>query len=918
MRYKIFLSCSMSILFSLLFNNFSFSQSSDYRLQLFFFANDSSYLRSLTFGGHTDATYCIDKNLGEMEQPPSPPSPSFDVRFIDPRGFNVNCMGLGLDVDIRKWSSIATKDTFKIKFQFIGTEFPLTVNWNNTFSNYLISATLSNRLNNSTIKFDMLDNTEYVLDDPDITTYYLIIEKKPLWANTPPPTPVQLLPHDRLPVLEDSVLFVWKPVGGADNYRFQIAKDFLFNNLVFSDSVLTDTTFIFRQLELNVEYFWRVQATNSNGYSCYTVRSFKYIIPPIRAPGLFFPSYSAIGISRTPVLMWTRVQVATSYELQVATDGSFNNLVFHDSTITETYQQIGPLEIDRIYYWRVRSKNSSETSPFSSASHFKVSLPTVPRLWSPQNKELGVSNRPNFVWDVIIGSTNYRLQIARDSLFLDKVFDDSTLTQSSPTVGPLLIDTKYYWRVQGGNDCGWGNYSLVREFTVSFPSVPILKSPLNETIDVALRSNFFMYSQFGAKFYNLQVSRDSLFNQIVHEDTMGIFRYNLGPFIANTLYYWRARAINDNGVSEFSLISQFTTGTDSIPLRFSIPLIFNTSSTTNKDTLKFGGHKFGTDCIDENIGEHELQPLAPGYDVRFIDSRTGYEWCLGNGVKSDFREWYWYYVNRVDSFQISIQAEPADYPIEISWPAYLSSYYSFIEIWEVGGTQIVDMRSSRNIIISNNLVSKLKIYTMNIVEGTWTFNSRLGSPIDGAEITTLTPTLTWSSSEDVSSYRLQLATNPMFNNPIIDDYWVTQTFRTVGPLIKSTRYYWRVEVRMTSGVSWSPISRFTTSSIVSVKDKDITSKVYQLYQNYPNPFNPYTSIEFQLKEESYVAIQVFNTLGQQVAVLTNREIYEEGRHEIIFEAGNLPSGVYFYRMVIENLSDNREQQTFMKKMLLLK
>ncbi|MDP2209024.1 MAG: hypothetical protein Q8K98_09665 [Bacteroidota bacterium] len=110
MRYKIFLSCSI-----LLFNNFSFSQSSDYRLQLFFFANDSSYLRSLTFGGHTDATYCIDKNLGEMEQPPSPPSPSFDVRFIDPRGFNVNCMGLGLNVDIRKWSSIATKDTFKIK-----------------------------------------------------------------------------------------------------------------------------------------------------------------------------------------------------------------------------------------------------------------------------------------------------------------------------------------------------------------------------------------------------------------------------------------------------------------------------------------------------------------------------------------------------------------------------------------------------------------------------------------------------------------------------------------------------------------------------------------------------------------------------------------------------------------------------------
>ncbi|MDP2209025.1 MAG: T9SS type A sorting domain-containing protein [Bacteroidota bacterium] len=764
----------------------------------------------------------------------------------------------------------------------------------------------------------MLDHTEYVLDDPDILTYYLVTEKKPLGTNTPPPTPVQLLPHDRLPVLEDSVLFVWKPVSGADNYRFQIAKDFLFNNLVFSDSGLTDTTFIFRQLELNVEYFWRVQAINSNGYSCYTIRSLKYIIPPIRTPGLIFPSYNAIGISRTPVLMWTRVQVATSYELQVATDGSFNNLVFHDSTITTTYQQIGPLEIDKLYYWRVRAKNSEETSHYSYASHFTVSLPLVPKLWSPLDKASGVSMRPDFVWDGLIGATNYRLQIARDSLFLDIVFDDTTLTLNSTKVGPLTINAKYYWRVQAWNACGWGNYSLVREFTVSFPSVPILKLPPNEAIDVALKSQFYMYSQFGAKFYNLQLSTDSLFNQIVHEDTLGFYAYiTLGPFTASTLYYWRARAINDNGVSEFSLISQFTTGTDSISLRFTIPLIVQANSSVKKDTLKFGGHRLGTDCIDQNIGEDELQPLAPGYDVRFMDSRTGYESCLGNGVKFDFRSWP--YGTKLDSFQISIQAEPSDYPIIISWPAYIGSYYDFIEIWEVGGTQIVDMMSSRNTIISNHSISKLKMYAMKYFEGTWTSSIKTRSPADGAEITTLTPTLTWNVAEGAINYRIQVATNPLFYNPIIDVFPITQTFLTVGPLNQATKYYWRVQVNWTSLPSqWTWITRFNTPSIIRVKDDEIISKVYQLYQNYPNPFNPHTSIEFQLKEESYVAIQVFNTLGQQVAVLTNREIYEEGRHEILFEAENLPSGVYFYRMVIESLGDKIEQQTFMKKMLLLK
>ncbi len=918
MRSKILLPISISILFSLLFNNFSYSQSSDYRFQLFFFTNESTLLRSLTFGGHTDASYCIDQNLGEEEQPPSPPAPSFDVRFIDPRTFNVNCMGLGLNVDIRKWSNISTIDTFKIKIQYVGNELPLTLRWNNNFSNYLISARLTNRLNNPTINVDMLDQTEYVLDDPDILTYFIVVEKKPVWVNTPPPTPIQLYPYNRMSVYEDSVLLVWTPVGSADRYSVQIAKDFLFNNLVFSDSALTDTTLLFRRLELNVLYYWKVQAINSNGYSCYTIHTFKYIIPRLHSPNLISPYPYATGISRTPILTWQRVLGATSYELQVATDDSCKNLVFHDSTITATQQQIGPLEIDRVYYWRVRARNMLEISSYSSISNFKVSLPKAPRLLSPLDKELGVSFRPNFMWDGETGIIYYRLQIAKDSLFEEILFDDSTLTRSSSQGGPLTNNNKYYWRVRALNACGWGKYSQVREFTVSIPSVPNLKLPPNGAIDISIKPQYNLYSQYGANSYYIQISRDSLFNQIVDEDTLKWYRNNFKPLLVNTTYYWRGRAINDNGASEFSRASQFTTGTDSIDLRISIPLFFNTSS-TKKDTLKFGLHKFATYCIDQNIGEYELPTVGSGYDVRFIDSKTDSSSCLGYGLKFNYTPWNWYDRDRIDSFKISIQANHADYPIEISWPDYLSTYYNFIEIWDVGGNQIVDMLSSDRIVISSHLSNKLMIYTMKIVEGTWTGISWLGSPVDGAEINTLTPTLTWTYWGDVNSYRIQLATNPMFYNPIIDDFWIAQTSKIVGPLVPATRYYWRVKARGTAGETfWSPILRFTTPSIVSVRDKDIVPDEYRLYQNYPNPFNPNTNIEFQLKDMAYVTIQVFNTLGQQVALLTNREIYDKGRHEIIFEAGNLPSGVYFYRMVIENLDDNLKQQTFMKKMLLLK
>jgi hypothetical protein len=68
-----------------------------------------------------------------------------------------------------------------------------------------------------------------------------------------------------------------------------------------------------------------------------------------------------------------------------------------------------------------------------------------------------------------------------------------------------------------------------------------------------------------------------------------------------------------------------------------------------------------------------------------------------------------------------------------------------------------------------------------------------------------------------------------------------------------------------------------------------------LEQNYPDPFNPSTTIRYGLPNRSHVLLTVFNTLGQQVAVLPNGE-QEAGVHEVKFDASGLSSGVYFYRM----------------------
>lgn len=85
---------------------------------------------------------------------------------------------------------------------------------------------------------------------------------------------------------------------------------------------------------------------------------------------------------------------------------------------------------------------------------------------------------------------------------------------------------------------------------------------------------------------------------------------------------------------------------------------------------------------------------------------------------------------------------------------------------------------------------------------------------------------------------------------------------------------------------------------------------FELGNNYPNPFNPSTTITYQLANESNVVLKVFDVLGREVAELVN-EKQNAGNHKIAFNAENLSSGIYIYRMKAGNFTANQ-------KMLLIK
>ncbi len=100
------------------------------------------------------------------------------------------------------------------------------------------------------------------------------------------------------------------------------------------------------------------------------------------------------------------------------------------------------------------------------------------------------------------------------------------------------------------------------------------------------------------------------------------------------------------------------------------------------------------------------------------------------------------------------------------------------------------------------------------------------------------------------------------------------------------------------------------TTLVELIDPAVPSS-FSLEQNFPNPFNPSTKISFALTNKARVDLRVFNVLGQEVAALLNEERIA-GTHQVEFNAGRLPSGIYFYRLSV----DAKFVDT--KKMLLMK
>jgi hypothetical protein len=100
------------------------------------------------------------------------------------------------------------------------------------------------------------------------------------------------------------------------------------------------------------------------------------------------------------------------------------------------------------------------------------------------------------------------------------------------------------------------------------------------------------------------------------------------------------------------------------------------------------------------------------------------------------------------------------------------------------------------------------------------------------------------------------------------------------------------------------------TTLVGIDDEKKLPNSFELFQNYPNPFNPTTSIKYSVPSLQFTIIKVYDVLGNEVATLVNEQ-KSSGEYEVEFDASNLSSGIYFYRLNTGSFSS-------IKKMIYLK
>jgi photosystem II stability/assembly factor-like uncharacterized protein len=420
----------------------------------------------------------------------------------------------------------------------------------------------------------------------------------------------------------------------------------------------------------------------------------------------------------------------------------------------------------------------------------------------------------------------------------------------------LNPNEEYHYRICASGWYGNSSYSNVVMVRTLLPT-PTPLTPAFNAVNVSLTPEFSWTAVSGVVVYHLQVSANENFASFLYNDSviLGATSRTLpaGILQNSTQYFWRVRAKNLAVPSLYSGTMRFTTSAPSAPTAPNLVSPANNSIGSSLTPLMNWDSTVNASSFRVQISSDSLFATSNFDTTLGVTQVTVPAGKLTNNVK-----YFW----RVMS----------------SGPGGNSAWST---VWKFTTTMPAPA--------APNLVSPA--------------NNSIGS--------SLTPLMNWDSTVNASSFRIQVSSDSLFATSNFDTTLsVTQVTVPAGKLTNNVKYFWRVMSSGPGGNSaWSAVWNFKPL-LTGISGMNEIPAEFKLYNNYPNPFNPSTTIKYDLPENGFVKIRVFDITGQEVNTLVNEQ-KQAGRYEITFNAASLSSGVYFYRIEAGKFTE-------MKKMVLVK
>lgn len=381
-------------------------------------------------------------------------------------------------------------------------------------------------------------------------------------GTTPPPQ--LIFPSDEAVNLPVTTFLRWQAVDDAEAYRVQLSLDEHFSDQIADSAYLTTTIIEPDSLLFDQVYYWRVQSVRDGAGGRWSqVRSFTTVVEPPPVTVLAEPEADAVHVPITPKLSWEPADRATSYRLQMSGTPGFETIEYEAEPELNEYIPDRLEHLTR-YYWRVRGENAGGAGSWSEVRRFEtiIAAPSVPALAIPHNAARHVTVRPELQWNAAERAESYRVQVSVtenfDSLLVDlpDVFDTAYYPDS------LDYYTSFYWRVRAVNIGGRSAWSRTYRFTtiIERPERPELAIPVPDTLHQPVSPELVWQRAGRAATYRFQLSRTPDFRELVYDET-GISDTTYAVFFLDHLtpYYWRVRASNTGGFSDWSHPRKFTT-----------------------------------------------------------------------------------------------------------------------------------------------------------------------------------------------------------------------------------------------------------------------------------------------------------------------------------------------------------------------